>query len=65
MCRELYEALVTSEASTRDTYERESGERHGGTHGKEVVSLFGPVGPVPRAYFHKKGADGTRRGHYP
>ena len=65
MCRELYEALVTSEASTRDTYERESGERHGGTHEKEVVSLFGPVGPVPRAYFHKKDADGTKHGHYP
>ena len=62
---ELYEALVTSESSTRDTYERESGERHGGTHEKEVVSLFGPVGPVPRAYFHKKDADGTKHGHYP
>ena len=65
MCRELFEALVTSESSTRDTYERESGERHGGTHEKEVVSLFGPVGPVPRAYFHKKDADGTKHGHYP
>ena len=65
MCCELFEALVTSESSTRDTYERERGERHGGTHEKEVVALFGPVGPVPRAYFHKKEADGTKRGHYP
>ena len=65
MCCELFEALVTSESSTRDTYEREGGERHGGTHEKEVVALFGPVGPVPRAYFHKKEADGTKRGHYP
>ena len=65
MCRELMEALLTSEASVRDDYVREKGERHGGTHGKTVDTLFGPVGPVPRAYFHKKDADGTKTGHYP
>ena len=65
MCRELMEALLTSEASVRDDYVHEKGERHGGTHGKTVVTLFGPVGPVPRAYFHKKDADGTKTGHYP
>ena len=65
MCREIMEALLTSEAATRDAYDREKGERHGGVHGKEVDTLFGPVGPVPRVYFHRKDADGTRHGHYP
>ena len=65
MCRELMEALLTSEAATRDTYERAKGERHGGTHEKEVVSLFGPVGPVPRTYFHRKDTEGAGCGHYP
>ena len=61
MCRELMEALLTSEAATRDTYERGSGERHGGTHERDVVTLFGPVGPVPRAYYHSK----EHGGHFP
>ena len=65
MCREIMEALLTSESATRDTYDREKGERHGGVHEKDVVTLFGPVGPVPRTYFHRKGADGARCGHYP
>ena len=61
MCRELMEALLTSEAATRDDYGRMPGERHGGVHGKGVVTLFGPVGPVPRAYYHSKG----HGGHFP
>ena len=65
MCRELMEALLTSEAATRSDGERKPGERHGGVHGKRVATLFGPVGPVPRAYLHRKGADGARHGHYP
>ena len=32
MCRELMEALLTSEAATRDDYERQPGARHGGGH---------------------------------
>lgn len=64
MCRELMEALLTSEAATRDDYERQPGERHGGVHDKTVVTLFGPEGPIPRAYYHAKGGkDGG--GHYP
>ena len=65
MCRELMEALLTSEAATRDGYERRRGERHGGVHEKDVSTLFGPVGPVPRAYFHRKDDDGTKHGHFP
>ena len=65
MCRELMETLLTSEASVRDDYVREKGERHGGTHEKSVDTLFGTVGPVRRTYFHKKEADGTKTGHYP
>jgi len=65
MCREIMEALLTSEASVRDAYDREKGERHGGTHEKDVATLFGLVGPVPRIYFHRKGGDGTKHGHYP
>ncbi|MBR0066173.1 MAG: ISKra4 family transposase [Kiritimatiellae bacterium] len=65
MCRELMEALLTSEASVRDGYVREKGERHGGTHGKDVDTLFGPVGPVPRTYYYGKDAGGTKSGHYP
>ena len=65
MCREIMEALLTSEAATRDGYVREKGERHCGVHEKEVATLFGHVGPVPRVYFHRKDADGTRHGHYP
>ena len=61
MCRELMEALLTSEAATRNDYERMPGERHGGIHEKSVVTLFGPIGPVPRAYYHSK----ERGGHYP
>ena len=61
MCRELMEALLASEAATRDDYGRLSGERHGGVHGKDIVTLFGPVGPVPRAYYHSKG----HGGHFP
>ena len=64
-CRELMEALLTSEASVRDGYVREKGERHGGTHEKAADTLFWPVGPVPSAYFHGKDADGTKSGHYP
>ena len=64
MCRELMEALLTSGAATRDDYERQPGERHGGVHDKTVVTLFGPEGPIPRAYYHAKGGkDGG--GHYP
>ena len=65
MCREIMEALLTSEAATRDDYVREKGERHGGVHEKDVGTLFGLVGPVPRIYFHRKDPDGTRHGHYP
>ena len=65
MCREIMEALLTSESSTRDAYVRGKGERHGGVHERRVSTLFGPVGPVSRAYFHRRNADGTGRGHYP
>lgn len=61
MCRELMETLLTSEAATRNDYEREPGERYGGVHEKKVVTLFGVVGPIPRPYYHAKG----NKGHYP
>ncbi len=65
MCRELMEALLTSESATRNDYERQPGERHGGVHEKDVTTLFGPVGPVPRAYYHATKTDGSGEGHYP
>ena len=65
MCRELMEALLTSEAAARSDYERKPGERHGGVHGKSIVTLFGPVGPIPRAYYHAKGGGDRGEGHYP
>ena len=65
MCREMIEAFLTSEVATRDDYERMPGERHGGVHEKKVVSLFGPVGPVPRAYYYSKGDEDGGAGHYP
>ena len=65
MCRELMEALLTSETATRNDYERLPGERHGGVHKKKVVTLFGPVGPIPRAYYHAKGDMDGGTGHYP
>ena len=65
MCRELMEALLTSEAATRNDYDRMPGERHGGVHEKKVVTLFGQVGPIPRAYYHSKGDEDGGAGHYP
>ena len=65
MCRELMEALLTSEAATRNDYERMPGERHGGVHKKKVVTLFGQVGPIPRAYYHSKGDGDGGAGRYP
>ena len=65
MCREMMEAFLTSEAATRNDYERMPGERHGGVHEKKVVSLFGPVGPIPRAYYHSEGDGEGGAGHYP
>lgn len=65
MCRELMEALLTSEAATRNDYERQHGERHGGVHEKTIIALFGPAGPTPRAYYCAKGGDGGNCGHYP
>ena len=65
MCRELMEALLTSEAATRSGYARMPGERHGGVHERMVVTLFGPIGPVPRAYYHAKKAGEGGGGHYP
>ena len=65
MCRELMEALLTSETATRNDYERLPGERHGGVHKKKVVTLFGPVGPIPRAYYHAKGDKDGGTGRYP
>ncbi len=43
MCRELMEALLTSEAATRSDGERKPGERHGGVHEKDVITLGFPV----------------------
>ncbi len=65
MCRELMESLLTSEAAARNDYERKPGERHGGVHDKSIVTLFGPVGPIPRAYYHAKGGGDGGAGHYP
>ena len=59
MCRELMEALLTSEAATRDDYGRLSGERHGGVHGKDIVTLFGPVGQTHRETLAYVLGDGT------
>ena len=61
MCRELMEALLTSESATRNDYERQPGERHGGVHDTDVDTLFGSVGPVPRVYYHSK----EHGGHFP
>lgn len=65
MCRELIEALLTSEAAARSDYERQPDERHGGVHEKSIVTLFGHVGPIARAYYHAKGGGNGGGGHYP
>lgn len=65
MCRELMDALLTSEAATRNDYERMPSERHGGVHERMIVTLFGPIGPVPRAYYHAKKTSKGGGGHYP
>ena len=43
MCRELLEALLTSDAAKCSEYERTPNERHGGIHEKKVATLFGLV----------------------
>lgn len=65
MCRELLEALLTSDAAKCSEYERTPNERHGGIHEKKVATLFGLVGPIPRTYYHGKDSKGGSTGHYP
>ena len=65
MCRELLEALLTSDSAKCSEYERTPNERHGGIHEKKVATLFGLVGPIPRTYYHGKDSKGGSTGHYP
>ena len=64
----LMEALLTSEESTKLEYERKSGERNGGIHRKDIVTLFGTVKSIPREYYWnstRKDSAGERKcGHY-
>lgn len=68
MCREMMDAILKSEAATGCDREHGPCERNGGTHTKDIVTLFGRVDNVPRTYFWRKPADGeidAGRGHFP
>lgn len=62
------EAILTSESALKPEYDCTPGERNGGIHKKDIVTLFGIVKSVPREYFWssaKDGVEGGRKGgHY-
>ena len=62
LCRELMATLLSSEAATRVDYTPKKGERNGGRHAKEVVTLFGRLPPIARDYYYDTAA---KAGHYP
>ena len=62
LCRDLVEALLSSEEATDVDYEPGRGERNGGRHEKKIVTLFGPIRPIGRTYYYDTE---KHEGHYP
>ncbi len=62
LCRELMSILLSEGAAIYNHYETEIGERHGGSHGKKVVTLFGETPEIKRPYYYN---EDTHKGHYP
>ncbi len=64
----LMEAILTSESALKPEYDCTPGERNGGIHKKDIVTLFGIVKSVPREYFCSSAKDsvegGCKGGHY-
>lgn len=62
LCRELMAEILAAGAATVRDYEPEEGERNAGVHGKRIVTLFGEVPEIRRAYYWN---EDSRTGHYP
>ncbi len=62
LCREVMGTLLSEGAATYNHYETEIGERHGGNHGKKIVTLFGETPEIKRPYYYN---EDTHKGHYP
>ena len=62
LCRELMAELLAAGAATAKDYDPEPGERNAGSHGKKIVTLFGELPEIRRAYYWN---GRSRRGHYP